>query len=139
MLPPSACWPARAHALADWRGLLRAGDWLVLLLAALLRGTVPAALARRRGRTRHRRANGEIVAEVRLTEPRNIAVTGPLGTTRIEIEPGRARVVADPGPRQYCVRQGWLTRPNGIAICAPEPRQPAALAGRNRAYDSLNY
>jgi len=61
-----------------------------------------------------------------------------LGTTRIEIAPGRARVAADPSPRQYCVRQGWLTQANSIAICAPN-RVSLALVGRNRAYDSLNY
>ena len=65
-------------------------------------------------------------------------VPGPLGTTRVAIEPGRARVVADPGPRQYCVRQGWLARPGEIAICAPN-HVSVQIAGRTRAYDSLSY
>ena len=51
---------------------------------------------------------------------------------------GRARVVADPGPRQYCVRQGWLVRPGEIAICAPN-RVSIQIAGRTKAYDSLSY
>lgn len=84
------------------------------------------------------RANGEIVAELRLIEARSVEVAGPLGITRIEIAPGRARVAADPSPRQYCVRQGWLTQANSIAICAPN-RVSLALVGRNRAYDSLSY
>jgi hypothetical protein len=81
---------------------------------------------------------GQVVAELPLTAARSIEVPGPLGVTRIEIQPGRARVAADPGPRQYCVRQGWLTRPNAIAICAPN-QVSLALVGRDPAYDSLNY
>ena len=50
----------------------------------------------------------------------------------------RARVVADPGPRQYCVRQGWLATAGAVAICAPN-QVSLALAGRNAEYDSLSY
>jgi hypothetical protein len=65
-------------------------------------------------------------------------VSGPLGVTRIEVETGRARVAADPGPRQYCVRQGWLTRANAIAICAPN-HVSLAVVGNDPAYDTINY
>ena len=125
--------------IADWRSLMRPGDWLALLLAALLVAAL-FPLVWRGGAAEKAvvRANGTVVAEVRLTETRTLEVPGPLGTTRIEIAPGRARVAADPGPRQYCVRQGWLTQANSIAICAPN-RVSLALVGRNRAYDSLNY
>ncbi len=126
-------------AFAEWRHLMRPGDWLALLLAALFAAAL-FPLAWRGGAAEKAvvQANGEIVAEVRLTESRNVEVEGPLGVTRIEIAPGRARVAADPGPRQYCVRQGWLTQANSTAICAPN-RVSLALVGRNRAYDSLNY
>ncbi|MBK6972241.1 MAG: NusG domain II-containing protein [Sterolibacteriaceae bacterium] len=124
---------------ADWRCLLRPGDWFVLLFAALLTAALFPLVWRGGGAGKAVvRANGEIVAEVGLNEPRSITVDGPLGITRIEIAPGRARVAADPSPRQYCVRQGWLTQANSIAICAPN-RVSLALVGRNRAYDSLNY
>lgn len=119
--------------------LLQPGDWLVLLLSAAAVGTSFPLLWR--GGAAERavvRAGGEVVAELRLTESRVIEVHGPLGTTRIEIQPGRARVAADPGPRQYCVRQGWLTQANSIAICAPN-HVSLALVGRNRAYDSVAY
>ena len=59
-------------------------------------------------------------------------------TDRIEIQPGRARVAADPGPRQYCVRQGWLTQAGAVAICAPN-EVSLSLSGRGADYDSLNY
>ncbi len=125
--------------LAAWRALLRPGDVLivvagfalvVLSLAALWRGGAPdAAIVR---------AGGKVVAEVDLRSPRIIEVSGPLGLTRIEIQPGRARVAADPGPRQYCVRQGWLTQAGAVAICAPN-EVSLSLRGRGADYDSLNY
>lgn len=124
---------------AAWRALLRPGDILVVLggvlvcgysLVALWQGGRPdAAIVR---------AGGKVVAEVDLKSARIIDVPGPIGTTRIEIQPGRARVAADPGPRQYCVRQGWLTQAGAVAICAPN-EVSLSLSGRGTDYDSLNY
>ena len=84
------------------------------------------------------RAGGRVVAEVDLTRERVIEVSGPLGVSVIEIRPGRARVASDPGPRQYCVRQGWLTQAGAVAICAPN-QVSLSLTGRAADYDSLNY
>jgi hypothetical protein len=118
---------------------IRPGDWLSLVLAvALVAALVPVAL---RGGTAERvvvKAQGRVVAELPLTVARSLEVAGPLGSTRIEVQPGRARVASDPGPRQYCVRQGWLTRPNSIAICAPN-QVSLMLVGGDAGYDSLNY
>ncbi len=124
---------------ADWRGLLRPGDVLLaalgLALAAwcvtqLWRGGAPDGAVIRAG--------GKVVATAGLSQTRIIEVPGPLGTTRIEIQPGRARVAADPSPRQYCVRQGWLTRAGAVAICAPN-EVSLVLTGRGADYDSLSY
>ena len=119
--------------------LLRPGDWLVLVLATLgcayllpllwSGGAAEKAVVKR---------NGEIVAEIGLNVARKVEVIGPLGTTVIEVQPGRARVLSDPGPRQYCVHQGWLTRVNAIAICAPN-HVSLFLTGRGQGYDSLSY
>ena len=119
--------------------LLRPGDWLVLLLALAVCGVL-LPLAWRGGAAEKAvvKRDGEVVAEIGLNAARRFEVVGPLGITVIEVQPGRARVAADPGPRQYCVRQGWLTHANAIAICAPN-HVSLALAGRGRAYDSLSY
>jgi hypothetical protein len=39
------------------------------------------------------------------------------------------------------VQQGWLTRANAVAICAPNhvTLQLAGRGGSNSAYDTLNY
>lgn len=125
--------------LRGWRALLRPGDYLVLALALAL--CVVAALTLWQGGAPDKvvvRAGGKVFAEAGLGSARVIEVPGPLGVTRIEIEPGRARVASDPGPRQYCVRQGWLSRSGATAICAPN-QVSLSLAGGASDYDSLNY
>lgn len=122
-----------------WISLLRPGDWLVALLGAL--GVAASFQLLWQGGKAERaviRLDGRVVAEFPLSAPRRYAVAGPLGTTQIEIAPGRARVLSDPGPRQYCVQQGWLTRPNAVAICAPN-HVSLSLAGRAASHDSINY
>jgi hypothetical protein len=119
--------------------LMRPGDWLSLVLAAaLVAALVPVALRGGKAERVVVKAKGRVVAELPLTAARSLEVAGPLGSTRIEVQPGRARIASDPGPRQYCVRQGWLTRPNSIAICAPN-QVSLMLVGGEAGYDSLSY
>ncbi len=123
----------------SWLALLRPGDWLVMTGgAALVGATLPLLWQGGFADRAIIHQDGQVFAEADLRNRRDFAVPGPLGTTLIAIEPGRARVVADPGPRQYCVRQGWLTRPGEIAICAPN-RVSVQIAGRIKTYDSLSY
>ena len=125
--------------LSEWVVLLRPGDWFVLAGALAL--CVLSALTLWRGGAPDKavvRAGGKVFVETGLARAQVLEVPGPLGVTRIEIEPGRARVASDPGPRQYCVRQGWLTRSGAVAICAPN-QVSLSLAGGAADYDSLNY
>jgi hypothetical protein len=122
-----------------WLTLLRPGDWLLVLLGACVVAiSFPLLWSGGKAERAVVRLDGKVVAEFPLSAPRRYAVTGPLGETLIEIAPGRARVLADPGPRQYCVQQGWLTRPSAIAICAPN-HVSLSLSGRDASHDSLNY
>ena len=125
--------------MKPWLALLRPGDWLAILLAA---GAVAYSFPRFwQGGLADKavvRQDGRIFAEIDLHQARQINVPGPLGETRIQVEKGRARVLADPGPRQYCVKQGWLMRPGEIAICAPN-RVSLQITGRTKVYDSLSY
>jgi hypothetical protein len=122
-----------------WLPLLRPGDWLFAAAAAVA-VAVSFPLLWRGGAAERAvvRLEGRVVGEYPLTVARQVEVAGPLGTTVVEIQPGRARVAADPGPRQYCVRQGWLVRANAIAICAPN-HVSLALVGRQPGYDSISY
>jgi hypothetical protein len=122
-----------------WLSLLRPGDWATILFAAsTVAMSFPLLWTGGQADRAVVRLDGRVVAEFPLSAPRRYAVTGPLGETQIEIAPGRARVLSDPGPRQYCVQQGWLMRPNAIAICAPN-HVSLSLSGRDPSHDSLNY
>lgn len=119
--------------------LLRPGDVVVLLagiagwlaLSISLWQSGPAAQAQLR-------RDGVLVAAYPLNEDRTVSIEGALGPTVIRIESGRARVVSDPGPRQYCVKQGWLTRPGEMALCAPN-HVSLSLTGGQPTYESMVY
>ena len=123
------------NAAAYFRG----GDWLILLLGALLTAWLAATVWHGGAPSKVViRAGGHIFAEARLDAPQRITVPGPLGMSVVEIEPGRARVAADPGPRQLCVKQGWLTHAGDAALCLPN-QLSVELTGMKRRFDSLNY
>ncbi|MHB1188225.1 NusG domain II-containing protein [Thiobacillus sp.] len=119
--------------------LLRAGDVGVLLAGG---GFVIAlalwAWSGDRGDTAVIRAAGQVVKTSSLTHAHSFSVVGPLGTTRIEIEPGRARIARDPSPRQLCVKQGWLTQSGQAVLCLPN-QVSLEIRGRTPAYDTLGY
>lgn len=119
--------------------ILRAGDIGVLLAGGgLVAALTVFAWGGDRGDTAVIRAAGQIVKTTALTHAQSFSVNGPLGTTKIEVEPGRARVVADPSPRQLCVKQGWLTISGQAALCLPN-QVSLEIRGRTSAYDTLGY
>ncbi len=102
---------------------LRPGDWL-MIVASLLATVASAAGQWGHDAPAHAqvRLDGRLVAELPLSGTHRVSIEGALaqhGPTVIEVSAGRARVASDPGPRQYCVQQGWLTRTGSIAVCAP--------------------
>ena len=122
-----------------WRELLRPGDYAVFAagLAACV-ALSPLLVSGGRADKAQIRVDGRLVTEIDLAARKSVSVEGPLGRTTIAIEAGRARVVSDPSPRQYCVRQGWLSRAGDVAICAPN-QVSLQITGRHPAYDSLAY
>lgn len=124
---------------ARWLALVRPGDWLVASVA-LAAVAVSFPLLWRGGPAEKAivKRDGTVVAELPLSITKRIEVEGALGVSVIEVRPGRARVASDPGPRQYCVKQGWLTQANAVAICAPN-HVTLALVGAKKDFDSLGY
>ena len=119
--------------------LLRRGDLAILLVGLLAislliahfwMGPAGERLVIKRG--------GVLFLETSLARAFLVNVPGPLGVTRIEVRQQKARVLSDPGPRQLCVRQGWISRAGEAAICLPN-QVSMEIVGRVRSYDSLNY
>ncbi len=118
---------------------IKTGDWLTLLLGALLTAFLAATLWQGGAADKAViRSGGKVFSVVPLSRDQLIAVPGPLGISQIAIHDRQARIAADPSPRQYCVRQGWLKQAGEIAICLPN-QVSVELGGRRRNYDSLNY
>ena len=117
----------------------RAGDWLTLLLGALLTAWLAATFWQ--GGAAQKvliRAGGQRFIETDLNQAQRITVPGPLGASVVQIEPGRVRVASDPRPRQLCVKQGGLSHAGDAALCLPN-QISVELVGATRRYDSLNY
>lgn len=123
----------------NWRACFRPGDWLTLALGVFLTSWLalnlwPSAAPQKVVI----RAAGQLFAEARLDRPQRIRVPGPLGESIVEIQAGRARVAADPSPRQLCVKHGWLSRAGDTALCLPN-QLSVELVGAIRRFDSINY
>ncbi len=118
---------------------IKPGDWITLLLGSLLTLWLTATLWQGGAADKAViRSGGKIFREVPLSLDQIIEVPGPLGLSRIAIRNRQVRIAADPGPRQYCVRQGWLKQAGEVSICLPN-QVSVELNGGNKRYDSLNY
>jgi hypothetical protein len=114
----------------DWLTLLAGGLCIILFINKVWNGGIADTAVIRSG--------GKIVSTVPLSRDQQIEIPGPLGTSIITIQKGKARISSDPSPRQYCVRQGWLEQSGEIAICLPN-EVSVELTGGQKKYDSLNY
>ncbi|MDA8381655.1 MAG: NusG domain II-containing protein [Betaproteobacteria bacterium] len=119
--------------------LIKAGDWLSLLAALCAVGWLFVDLwASAPGAEVVIRSDGHLVVRQSLARDATVTVQGALGPSVIRILAHRVRVVSDPGPRQICVKEGWLQRVGEAAICLPN-HVTVEITGRHRLYDSLNY
>ena len=73
-----------------------------------------------------------------LDQSREVRVAGPLGTTVIEIDHGRARVVSSPCRQKICIRSGWLKSAGDTTACVPN-RVSATLLGRDARFDAVSF
>jgi len=118
---------------------IKIGDWFTLLLGSVCVCVLTFKLWS--GDLADKaiiRSGGKIFREVPLSRDQRIEVPGPLGISIVSIKQRKVRIASDPGPRQYCVRQGWLQQAGEIALCLPN-QVSIELAGGNKRYDSLNY
>ena len=65
-------------------------------------------------------------------------IEGPLGSTVIKIENGKARIQASPCNKKYWVHQGWINKVNEVIVCIPNQIH-LSIVGSGPVYDSINY
>jgi len=111
----------------------------VLALAGVVTaGSFHHAWTRPAGSTVLVRAQGKVMVRAALGRDADFSVRGTLGVSRIEVRHGRARVAADPGPRQICVKQGWVERAGEAALCLAN-QVSLEIGGAEKAFDSTAY
>ncbi len=118
---------------------IKPGDWLTMCIGCVV--VVSLALKLWNGELADKvviKSQGKLYREVPLSRNQRIEVPGAMGISLVAIENRRVRIASDPGPRQYCVRQGWLKQAGEIALCLPN-QVSVELVGNHRRYDSLNY
>lgn len=84
------------------------------------------------------RKSGKITHKYLLPLRQKIKLNGAIGFTEVEISNYRVRVTKDPGPKQICVRQGWIEKNNSVLICAPS-EITLEIKGDKHQYDSTSY
>jgi hypothetical protein len=95
--------------------------WDALVIAALL--LLNGGLMRLGG-SGERPAAAEILSDagpmiVSLDGDRTLAVTGPLGTSRVRVSAEGIALVESPCPLQICVRSGPVVRVGQVVVCLP--------------------
>ncbi len=121
------------------RPFVKPGDLLVLALAGLATaGLFVNAWTKPAGGTVVVRVQGKVMVRAALERDADYAVPGALGVSRIEVRQGRARVAADPGLKQICVKQGWVSRAGEAALCLAN-QVSLEIGGADKAFDSIAY
>ena len=72
-----------------------------------------------------------------LDQTREIAISGPIGETRIEIDDGRVRVIESPCRDKICIAAGWLETNGQWAACLPN-RVFVRVDGDSHEHDEVD-
>lgn len=119
--------------------LVRAGDLLILVLAALLVGASYARFwgPRTAGDTAVITVSQRTHGEFSLLDNQTLTVDGLLGESVIQVEDGRVRFIDSPCPARYCVHMGWIERTGEVAACLPNG-VVVEVRGGAREFDAIN-
>lgn len=101
---------------------MTAGDAMVLGLVVLTALALLLVLPGRvlsNGNVVEIRAADRLVGRYALDRDRTVEVQGPLGTTVVKIEQGRARIVSSPCPKGICTHMTDIGQEGGMIACVP--------------------
>ncbi|MCD6170047.1 MAG: NusG domain II-containing protein [Candidatus Latescibacteria bacterium] len=63
--------------------------------------------------------NGKLIKMLPLDRETTVNVEGPLGTTVVKVEKGKARIIRSPCPRKLCLRMGSISKAGEMVVCVP--------------------
>ncbi|MGC8972091.1 MAG: NusG domain II-containing protein [bacterium] len=81
--------------------------------------------------------NGRDFLRLPISQNRIVKVSGPLGTSIIEIKDNKVRMLSSPCPDKLCVKEGYISKPCQVIICVPN-RIVIKIEGRANL-DALTY
>ena len=113
--------PSRGSTAQLPFGLTRA-DIVLMVTIAMAAVVWSTAGQRRGGHGLAEKAIVEVAGRSRaypLGDSLTLEVLGPLGTTRIAINAGSARIVSSPCLNKICIRTGVLSGNGDLAVCVP--------------------
>lgn len=117
---------------------LAIGDAAVLgVIAALLASPLGARPAGGSAGNVVVSVSGMATATLDLAREQAIDVSGPLGSTRIEVRGGRVRVLSSPCARQTCRHGGWIGTAGEMLVCVPNEVVVRLAGGRSGAPDAV--
>lgn len=106
----------------DLRLRFRRGDWLAILLVAVLALGIAAAFASNGNDDENRKVqvylDGALIHELSLLEDASLQVDGEYSNT-ITIQNGRAAITASDCPGEDCVHSGWIDQAGRSIVCLP--------------------
>jgi len=91
---------------------------LVILLALALLSLL-ATLLLPAGRMVRVERDGRVVFRAPLDRPRQVAIDGPLGTTRLELDGRSVRIIDSPCPHKVGIGMGRIERAGEWLACVP--------------------
>jgi len=82
--------------------------------------------------------DGEVVYNAPLSEERTVDLNGPLGTTRLAIHNGQARILSSPCPTKVCIGMGAISHHGEMIACVPN-RLLVTIVGGERTGKEPGY
>ncbi|MDX1454342.1 MAG: NusG domain II-containing protein [Gammaproteobacteria bacterium] len=117
----------------------RPGDVLVVLAGAgLVLGLAVGIYSNDRIDSVHIVSHSHGPLDLPAWQETRLDIEGPLGTTSIEVDGGRARIVSSPCRQKLCIKRGWLTSAGATVACLPN-RVSVSLQGADADIDALAF
>jgi len=122
---------------------LRWGDYLVAGLFGVL-ATAPFWLFPRQQAngapcTAQILINNVLQREIFLQQAQGFTVQGRLGEVLVEVNRFGVCIRASACPNQFCVRQGYVSRPGQMLVCVPNHLVILLVGSRQNHFDAVTY
>ncbi len=101
--------------------LMTAGDKVLVLFFLIISVTMLIVLDvyQKPGSFVKIESNGTLIFKIKITENRELNITGPVGNTHISIRDKSVRVIDSDCPEKICVKTGKIRNAGEFIVCVP--------------------